>query len=138
MNGGQTASNFWMGLGLGIGVGMLLGSRSGDVAGYITRGATGLSCSFCGRSSSEVEKLLGGQGGARICNRCVELGRESVTSHTGRSNEYTRMEVAETAPMETCSFCGRSAATRQLVSARGAHICGDCLDVCGVILQKGY
>ena len=31
------------------------------------------SCSFCGQPKSKVEKLVAGQDGANICNRCVAL-----------------------------------------------------------------
>ncbi len=33
----------------------------------------GLSCPFCGRPRSEVRKMIAGEGGALICDRCIEI-----------------------------------------------------------------
>jgi transcriptional regulator with PAS, ATPase and Fis domain len=32
-----------------------------------------LRCSFCGKSESEIRKLVAGPGGIHICNECVEV-----------------------------------------------------------------
>jgi len=37
-------------------------------------------CSFCGRSSDKVEKLIAGPGNVYICNECVELFHDILQS----------------------------------------------------------
>lgn len=44
------------------------GSGSGD----------GLRCSFCGRGSSEVEKLVAGPAGTNICDECIEACNDII------------------------------------------------------------
>jgi ATP-dependent Clp protease ATP-binding subunit ClpX len=44
-------------------------------------------CSFCGSSQNEVEMLFAGEGGACICNRCVEYGYSVL--HNGVAGEET-------------------------------------------------
>jgi len=37
-----------------------------------------LACSFCHRALDDVRKLIGGHGGAAICDRCVTLFTKMV------------------------------------------------------------
>lgn len=45
-----------------------------------------LACSFCGKREGEVERLIAGQG-VYICNECVELSHELLTSNLGPLSE---------------------------------------------------
>jgi ATP-dependent Clp protease ATP-binding subunit ClpX len=40
--------------------------------------SVGLTCSFCGKSQSEVKKLVAGPS-VCICDGCVELARKAIT-----------------------------------------------------------
>ena len=45
-----------------------------------------LHCSFCGKSSKEVELLIAAPD-AFICDACVELARDIIGTHRTRKNE---------------------------------------------------
>lgn len=36
-------------------------------------------CSFCGRSNTDVQRLIAGKNGVAICNRCVRLCEEILS-----------------------------------------------------------
>src|SRR3972149_346978 len=42
-------------------------------------------CSFCGRSESQVRRLITGPEGAYICNECVDLCRDILTGEEPRA-----------------------------------------------------
>ncbi|GJF30499.1 hypothetical protein KNE206_31990 [Kitasatospora sp. NE20-6] len=48
-----------------------------------TAGHEGLSCSFCGTSEAEVDKLVTGPG-VCICNKCVDLATSIVAEYRGK------------------------------------------------------
>jgi ClpX C4-type zinc finger len=43
-------------------------------------------CSFCGKSNTEVDKLVGGPG-VQICNECVALADAIIDEYRDRPNE---------------------------------------------------
>ena len=51
-----------------------------------------LKCSFCGKSSEEVEKLVAGTGDdgkeVFICNECIELANKAVTKERKKREKY--------------------------------------------------
>ena len=64
-------------MGFGI-VGRLGGSESAG------READARSCSFCGRSAAEVRRLIAGEEGIFICDRCVFAASEMIARHEGK------------------------------------------------------
>ena len=48
-----------------------------------------LACSFCGKTEGEVERLIAGRG-VFICNECVELSHELLTSDLGPLSETAK------------------------------------------------
>jgi hypothetical protein len=50
-------------------------------------------CSFCGKSNTEVDKLVGGPG-VQICNECVALAGAIVEEYRDKPNEV-RLPVWE-------------------------------------------
>jgi hypothetical protein len=64
-------------MGFGI-VGRLGG---GDSVGS---GADAPSCSFCGRPAREVRRLIAGEDGVFICDRCVFAASEIFARHEGK------------------------------------------------------
>ena len=75
-------------------------------------------CSFCGRSRREVDKLLAAPGRVFVCDGCVR-----------RAQTGLQPKAAE------CSFCRQ---TSQLTFAEGATvICSRCLTTCAQMLQPG-
>ena len=66
-------------------------------------------CSFCGRSQTEVDRIIYGRN-AYICNECVEMCSELLTENAnaaGRSGEpksYSKNEEIKTTPVEIKSY----------------------------------
>jgi ATP-dependent Clp protease ATP-binding subunit ClpX len=75
----------------------------------VQRNKQDIRCSFCGRSQTEVERIIYGRN-AYICNECVEMCSELLTENAnaaGRSVEpksSSRKEELRTTPMEIKSY----------------------------------
>jgi hypothetical protein len=77
-----------------------------------------LMCSFCERSSDEVNKLVAGAG-AYICGVCIQ------SADTG---EFDKVHVASTL---RCSFCTkRRQEVARMVAGSHTQICEQCLRLC--------
>ena len=46
-------------------------------------------CSFCGKSSKQVRKMIAGLNNTYICDECVELCQEIFDEEMGMSRTYT-------------------------------------------------
>ncbi len=61
-------------------------------------------CSFCGRHSSEVQRMIAGPGAAYICDACLQLCNDILTDSTPFSTKAlelaSRPPVVVTAPRE--------------------------------------
>jgi len=53
---------------------------------------TGIFCSFCGKTASEVESLISGPG-VHICNECVQTAAEIITSHAKKGSIFTPKDL---------------------------------------------
>lgn len=60
-----------------------------------TASRAGISCSFCGKSPGDVQKLVAGPG-VYICDECVELCNHIITEELGR--KATRAAPATSDP----------------------------------------
>ena len=49
-------------------------------------------CSFCGKTESQVMKLLKGPNGVYICDACVELCSEIIEEEMQEENNHTSEE----------------------------------------------
>jgi ClpX C4-type zinc finger len=77
-----------------------------------------LICSFCGRSQSDVAKLIAGPG-CFICNDCVDRARDGFD------------------PQTLCSFCGKQVLVDlPVVGTVDVAICRECLDLCDEIIGE--
>lgn len=96
-------------------------------------GTKSLSCSFCGRSDKQVQKLLAGPD-VHICDDCVTAAAiiegEAVNEERG---DFRRVEPSS---QKRCSFCGTSAKSRKLMSANGHQICDQCRTLSDEILSR--
>ena len=45
-------------------------------------------CSFCGKTSDQVRRLLSGPNGVYICDECIELCSEILDEELEASGEY--------------------------------------------------
>ena len=78
-----------------------------------------LRCSFCGKPSAEVRKLIAGPT-VYICEACVAAGHKLADLN---------------APAACCSFCGKPHQdVRKLVFGPTVFICDECLALCDGIL----
>lgn len=44
-------------------------------------------CSFCGKSNSDVDKLVAGPG-VQICNECIDLSQAIIDEYRDKPNEH--------------------------------------------------
>ena len=87
-------------------------------------------CTFCGRSPSEVAKLIAGPD-VYICDGCVSMGEHTVAGGTKNSV----MSLA--AQRRRCSFCGEPRTPERAIAERaGARVCRACLELCRGILDN--
>lgn len=104
-----------------------------------------LACTFCGRSQSEVRKLVAGPS-AFICDSCIGLAEDVVNSGSAADTPLGPVRAVPTQERQACSFCGKPryrVAGLAAISAqtRGrypepASICTECIDLCNEILAK--
>jgi ATP-dependent protease Clp ATPase subunit len=81
-------------------------------------------CSFCGKSHTEVKKLIAGPG-VYICDNCItryeSLLDEAPSASTGA----------------ICSFCGKTQAeVKKLIVGRGVYIFDNCITICKGVIDK--
>src|SRR6476646_2731697 len=87
-------------------------------------------CTFCERPPSEVDKLIAGPD-VFICDACVALAEKALATKR-QSGAFGPAK----SPLARCSFCRkRHTATREVIAAAEAMVCGDCLSVCQQILE---
>jgi hypothetical protein len=103
-----------------------------------------LTCTFCGRHQAQVKKLIAGPG-VYICDRCVDLTRSVISSHTAASTPAGQLNVVPVEEMRArCSFCGkyRHEVTGLVLSSveterkAPAAICTECLELCDEIITE--
>jgi ATP-dependent protease Clp ATPase subunit len=97
-----------------------------------------LSCSFCGSSQKQVEKLIAGPHGY-ICDGCVSrahvvmAGRGQTTS----TPIATIQQVSDEAEAEACSFCGKQRHRVAAMASTGhTLICNECVELCDEIISE--
>ena len=95
-----------------------------------------LHCSFCGRSSTEVQKLVAGPR-VHICNACIEqisdwLKAGDLSPNSGSVAVFPALTWAR------CSFCGkRPRNKRTLVGTAHSRICSQCVELAGQLATAG-
>ena len=109
-------------------------------------------CSFCGKTESQVMKLLKGPNGVYICDACGTA--EALEDMAGDQRPLTawaivsapenwRMEedCSENAPKLTCPVCRKEFQREDMTFSRDCHgitfrlVCFDCYDK---VMGKGY
>ncbi len=109
-----------------------------DVAGgtwwrrvWRTRNKTAdLVCTWCGRPSDEVSKLIAGPN-VYICDSCTEAAEQAL-----ETEGPALLKRATARSKGRCSFCGkRSSENRALVLGNTANVCAECLRICREILD---
>jgi hypothetical protein len=91
---------------------------------------TDLACTWCGRPSDEVAKLIAGPN-VYICDACTEAAEQSL-----KTEGSVLLRRAKAREKGRCSFCRkRRSDKRALVVARTANVCAECLRTCREILD---
>jgi hypothetical protein len=89
------------------------------------------SCSFCGRGTRAVERLIAGPR-VMICDQCTRVCGDRLNEHL-RGVHAHGPEIGAAA--SACSFCGRGLGeVRLLMPSSNASICDACVGVCQGIL----
>jgi ClpX C4-type zinc finger len=96
-----------------------------------------LKCSFCGKSRSQVRKLIAGPG-VCICNECIDkTGRVIATGEVAATPLSAVTSVGEDAITAKCSFCGkRRHQVSGLAAVARVAICTECLALCDDIIAE--
>jgi hypothetical protein len=91
-------------------------------------------CSFCGRSTEDVAKLIAGPG-IYICDNCVGHVRLVLASGEAADTELTRIEALPEGSTLKCSFCGQPASrVTAMVDGTRLSMCASCVQLCEEIL----
>jgi hypothetical protein len=91
-----------------------------------------LRCSFCGKKQSEVLKLIAGPTNY-ICNECVYDCSQAIAE--GEPIGAITLVLGKQAEAR-CSFCGKKPVeVDRVVGNTVAHICIECIKVCGEIVR---
>lgn len=94
-----------------------------------TMTSNGMACTWCGRSSTEVSKLIAGPN-VFVCDVCVERAERA-----GRGVAVSGLERASARTSRRCAFCRkRPSRERSLVIGPAADVCTECLRICREIL----
>ena len=105
-----------------------------------------LSCTFCAKQQNQVRKLIAGPG-VYICNGCVDLAEDVITSgHAARTALGAMNNVPEEQSGVRCNFCGKNRGQVERVAimpevtvertSASAAICSECLVLCGEIITE--
>ena len=60
-------------------------------------------CSFCGKDSSQVKRIIAGPN-AYICNECIDLCSEIINNEVGFTEEGEDYELELSTPVEINEF----------------------------------
>ncbi len=105
-------------------------------------------CTWCGRSPSEVSKLIAGPQ-VYICDACVEAAERTAQGGTanGPFTGTTKPAIKDGPGVRArfvarvtrrCAFCGKHpGAGRSVVTGAEGNVCTECLRVCREILGNG-
>jgi ClpX C4-type zinc finger protein len=105
---------------------------SGGTAGWKPRSGTGLACSFCGATRSDVKYLVAGPG-VYVCEACVALARQVVREADEQNRPRTHLDPLPANSGLGCSFCAKTDG-RRLVAGPGVRICDECLEFCAEVI----
>jgi hypothetical protein len=109
-------------------------------------------CSFCGAAGTQVRNLIAGPG-VFICDRCIDLARQTDLAGDRRANDLTMLVPLGLADAQAhCSYCGRRrdqtdamvhaphrpgiGLNAEHISDAGVRICRDCLRLCEELLAN--
>ena len=87
-------------------------------------------CSFCGKSSRDVGKMVEGPGDAYMCVDCADKSREILDTETRKRAPAGSEPVPRAWPAHACSFCGRrgEAAGPMVEGPSDIYACERCVD----------
>jgi ATP-dependent Clp protease ATP-binding subunit ClpX len=85
-------------------------------------------CSFCGKASKDVAKLVAGPG-VHICDGCI------AAATTALKNEASTFQRLSVTARKRCSFCGSRKRGLSLATAGGHQICGKCTEIAEEIIR---
>lgn len=98
-----------------------------------------LSCSFCGSSQQQVEKLIA-MPPVYICDVCVGRADAVIAGHglTFSTPIATIQQVGDEGGAEQCGFCGKHRYQVAAMASAGETriICDECLELCDKILSE--
>ena len=106
-----------------------------------------LTCSFCGKTSQEVRKLISGPT-VYICDECIKLSNhilaeEAQRTDLGPDETASRPKEKDQDGMTAsraelcCSFCGKGRhKVKRLIAGPSECICDECIGLCNDIIAE--
>lgn len=88
-------------------------------------------CTWCGRSPSEVSKLIAGPN-VFICDACVKAAERAMS---GAESGGSGLATARPDTRPRCGFCRKRANGNRKLVTGAASVCSECLTVCREILD---
>jgi ATP-dependent protease Clp ATPase subunit len=99
----------------------------------------GDTCSFCGMSDEEVPLVVGSPS-VNICNGCLDLCNAMIAEERVWREALRHLNVGKELQKQesclTCSFCGESQDSRQLIAGPTVYICGECVRRCTDVRER--
>jgi ATP-dependent protease Clp ATPase subunit len=93
-------------------------------------------CAGCGRSQSQVNKIIKGPG-LGMCDRCTEAASALIRTSAPPWRLSFPGPSTKARPAERCSFCGKGAAeVRGLVLLLRGTMCVNCVDLATQVFSQ--
>jgi hypothetical protein len=99
--------------------------------------AKNASCSFCGKSQSEVRKLVAGPS-VHICDECIELCKNILVEDLDTSGEVrSKSAKARSRENRLCGICMEERESDELIFLpHAAYMCAACLEDIQAVRDK--
>ena len=93
-----------------------------------------LACSFCGRDSNSVERLVAGPL-VYICSNCIDVCNTFENGEASKSGNVVLDQFSYSSGK--CSFCEKvSKAANSVIECQDLRICLECLGHCNYIIDE--
>ncbi|GEM_PF-2743343 len=95
-----------------------------------------VTCTFCGRSRTQVGKVIAGPDGY-ICDGCVSLADGVLSTGAPATSAAAQLSAVAAGENARCAFCGKDRdRVAGMASAGRITICNECVGLCQDILTE--
>ena len=97
-----------------------------------------LCCTFCGKATREVRKLIAGPR-VCICDECIKKCNDIIAQEAMKParEDQPRRRAEPSSPELRCSFCGKQQhKVQRLIAGPWTYICDECIGLCNDIIAE--